>query len=449
MENHRYTPKHAESKASPRHTNNPQRTRASGEPVRKTYRKTGDDLYAAEAPQRRNTRRSVSAEPQRTRRGRTSRYRDADLFENEAHAYERRPLRRKKAKTGCALASLYFICIFGIALCISLVLIFSANDVLALVKPDQDISIVVAEDTTVDGISDQLDASGVVNYGMVFRLFNALQGDSDTIISAGTYTLNPTMDYDQIVSALTQTTSTTTVKVTIPEGYTIKQIRQTLLDNQVTSESLLDDALNNYPFKHEFLKDLQPPEDNWLEGYLFPDTYEFVQDSKQPVYEVINVMLNNFDDKYDEQIQEGAEELGLTTNEVVIIASLIEREAREEDEFAMISGVIHNRLNHSDEFPYLQIDASLQYAVGHNNPLTEADLQLDSPYNLYTHEGLPPGPICNPGYRALYAATHPDDHDYYYYVAMPDGTHLFAETNSEHNRNRERADEAWAEAEAE
>ena len=368
---------------------------------------------------------------------------------HKAQAYERRPPRRKKAKTGCALASLYFICIFGIALCISLVLIFSANDVLALVKPDQDISIVVAEDTTVDGISDQLDTSGVVNYGMVFRLFNALQGDSDTIISAGTYTLNPTMDYDQIVSALTQTTSTTTVKVTIPEGYTIKQIRQTLLDNQVTSESLLDDALNNYPFKHEFLKDLQPPEDNWLEGYLFPDTYEFVQDSKQPVYEVINVMLNNFDDKYDEQIQEGAEELALTTNEVVIIASLIEREAREEDEFAMISGVIHNRLNHSDEFPYLQIDASLQYAVGHNNPLTEADLQLDSPYNLYTHEGLPPGPICNPGYRALYAATHPDDHDYYYYVAMPDGTHLFAETNSEHNRNRERADEAWAEAEAE
>ena len=174
MENHRYTPKHAKSKASPRHTNNPQRTRASGEPVRKTYRKTGDDLYAAEAPQRRNTWRSVYAEPKRTPRCRTYPDPAADLFENEAHAYERRPPRRKKAKTGCALASLYFICIFGIALCISLVLIFSANDVLALVKPDQDISIVVAEDTTVDGISDQLDTSGVVNYGMVFRLFNAL-----------------------------------------------------------------------------------------------------------------------------------------------------------------------------------------------------------------------------------------------------------------------------------
>ncbi len=214
----------------------------------------------------------------------------------------------------------------------------------------------------------------------------------------------------------------------------------------MTSEALLDDALNNYAFKHDFLKDEQPPKENWLEGYLFPDTYEFVQDSKQPIYEVLNVMLNNFDTKYDEQIEEGAKELGLTTHEVVVIASLIEREAKEADEFSKISGVIHNRLNNNEEYPYLQIDASLQYAVGHNNPLTEEDLKLDSPYNLYTNKGLPPGPICNPGYNALYAATHPDDHDYYYYVAMPDGTHLFAETNSEHNRNRERAEEAWAEA---
>ena len=325
-------------------------------------------------------------------------------------------------------------------------LIFAANDALALVKDDQDISFVVSEDTTVSGISQQLDQSGVVNYGTFFRLFNSLQGDGDVIISAGVYTLNPTMDYDQIVSALTETTSTTTVKVTIPEGYTIAQIRQTLLDNNVTSEALLDDALNNYAFKHDFLKDEQPPRENWLEGYLFPDTYEFVQDSKQPIYEVLNVMLNNFDTKYDEQIEEGAKELGLTTHEVVVIASLIEREAKEADEFSKISGVIHNRLNNSEEYPYLQIDASLQYAVGHNNPLTEEDLKLDSPYNLYTNKGLPPGPICNPGYNALYAATHPDDHDYYYYVAMPDGTHLFAETNSEHNRNRERAEEAWAEA---
>lgn len=443
MENHRYTPKHSENKPRAKSTRNTtRRTSSMGESTRKSYRRKDADLFSDPTPHR-NARRNLNTESRSARR--SSRSQADDLFENETNAYYRQP-RRKKNKTGCALASLYFIVIFGVSICLAMVLIFAVNDALALVKTDRDISFVVAEDTTVSGISDQLDESGVVNYGTFFRLFNSLQGDGDIIISAGNYTLNPTMDYEQIVNALTETTSTTTVKITIPEGYTIKQIRQTLLDNHVTSEALLDDALNNYAFKHDFLKDEQPPEENWLEGYLFPDTYEFVQDSKQPVYEVLNVMLNNFDSKYDEQIQEGAEKLGLSTHEVVVIASLIEREAKEADEFAMISGVIHNRLTHSDEFPYLQIDASLQYAVGHNNPLTEADLQLDSPYNLYTNKGLPPGPICNPGYNALYAATHPDEHDYYYYVAMPDGTHLFAETNSEHNRNRERAAEAWEEA---
>lgn len=421
MENHRYTPKHSGRKAPTRQTATSGKKRSP-----RSYHRAGSSK-----PSSRPARHS-------------SRTRDDDLFETETGSYNRKT-RKKKNKTGCALASLYFIVIFGLSVCLSLVLIFTANDALALVKPDQDISFVIAEDTTVGEIGKQLDESGVVNYGTAFHLFNSLQGDGDIIISAGSYTLNPSMDYEQIVNALTETTSTTAVKVTVPEGYTIKQIRQTLLDNKITSEALLDDALNNHAFKHEFLKDQQPPRENWLEGYLFPDTYEFVQDSKQPVYEVLNVMLNNFDSKYDEKIQQGADELGLTTHEVVTIASLIEREAKDLDEFAMISGVIHNRLNHSDAYPYLQIDAALQYAVGHNNPLTEADLKLDSPYNLYTNKGLPPGPICNPGYNALYAATHPDEHDYYYYVAMPDGTHLFAETNSEHNRNRERADEAWAE----
>ncbi len=350
----------------------------------------------------------------------------------------------KKPKTGCALASLYFICLFGISVCLSLVLIFSANDVLALVKTDMDIEVVVAEDTTIDGVSKQLDERGVVNYGTLFRLFNKIKGDDGTIVSAGTYTLNPSMDYSQILRALTKTTSTTSVKITIPEGYTTAQIRQTLLEGHVTSSALIDNALNSYPFKHTFLKDLKPPKANWLEGYLFPDTYEFIQDSKQPVHEVVNVMLNNFDKKYDAQIKEGAEELGLTTHEVVTIASLIEREAKEGSEFAKISGVIHNRLKNKEQFPNLQIDASLQYAVGHNNRLTDADKQLDSPYNLYIQKGLPPGPICNPGYNALYAATHPQEHGYYYYVAMPDGTHLFAKTNSQHNKNRAKADKAWA-----
>lgn len=441
MENHRYTPKHSATKSRTKRTNNARRDTSSAQSGTSKTRSRKDTSLSSGSSSRPNSGR---------RQGSASSYRydydDQNLFEDETYFGQSNNSRGEKNKTGCALASLYFIVIFGVSVCLSLFLIFAANDVLALVKTDEDVSVVIAQDTTVSEIGKQLDESGVVNYGILFRLFNTLNGDGDVIVSAGSYTLNPTMDYGQIIRALTNTTSTTTVKVTIPEGYTIAQIRQTLLDNKVTSQALLDDALTNYAFKHEFLKDLQPPKNNWLEGYLFPDTYEFIQDSKQPVNEVINVMLNNFDEKYDDSIQEGADKLGMSTNEVVIIASLIEREAKEIDEFAKISGVIHNRLNNSSEFPYLQIDASLQYAVGHNNKLTDADKELDSPYNLYKYKGLPPGPICNPGYNALYAATHPDDHDYYYYVAMPDGTHLFAETNSQHNRNRQRAEEAWAEA---
>lgn len=409
MENHRYQPKHTGDSASPR------KYRSRSAAPRRSVRRAEEQAPARRA----SSARSGGTPPPAPR--------------------------RKKQKAGCGFAALYFVFIFGVSVCLALVAIFAANDVLALVKPDTEISVVIDEDTTLSEISDVLDESGVVNYGNLFRLFYQVKGDNP-IIGAGTYTLNPTMDYSQIVHAMTQTTSTTTVKVTIPEGYTIAQIRQALIDNKVTSAGLLDSALNEYAYRHSFLQDLKPPAENWLQGYLFPDTYEFVQDSKKPTHEVINKMLLNFENKYDEQIQEGAAELGRNMHEIVTIASLIEREAKAEDEFTKIAGVIYNRLNHSDEFPYLQIDASLQYAVGHNKALTDADLQLDSPYNLYTHKGLPPGPICNPGYTALYAATHPDTHDYYYYVAMPDGTHLFAETNAQHNRNREKAERAFSDA---
>ena len=134
-------------------------------------------------------------------------------------------------------------------------------------------------------------------------------------------------------------------------------------------------------------------------------------------------------------------------HDIVTIASLIEREAQRDDERARIAGVIYNRLNNADEFPYLQVDASVLYGLGRTGgKLSEADLQSDSEYNLYNHKGLPPGPICNPGYASLYAASHPENHDYYYYVAMPDGTHLFATSYEEHERNIEASNKAQAEA---
>ena len=124
---------------------------------------------------------------------------------------------------------------------------------------------------------------------------------------------------------------------------------------------------------------------------------------------------------------------GLTIAEVVKVASLVEKEAKLADERTTIAGVIYNRL-HSSSFPYLQIDATIMYATGHKDTLTADDLKIDSPYNTYTHEGLPPTAICNPGVSCLMAAIQPEKTRYYYYVADTDGSHIFSRTLDEHNR---------------
>lgn len=351
---------------------------------------------------------------------------------------------QKKQNKGCASTLVYLITILLISIVLSLIAIFVANDVFALVKDDKDIILEVPQNTKISKLSGELDKKDVVNYGLIFKIF-LLVTDKDGEVLAGSYKLSPSMDYAQIARSLRNTDTQDTVTVTIPEGYTIAQIKQTLIEKGVCSEDALNEALNNYPFKHEFLEDKLPPSQNWLEGYLFPDTYTFYKDG-DAVKDVINKMLNNFDNRFDENIINGAEELGISIEEAVIIASLIEREAKVAEEFSMISGVIHNRLN-SSKFPYLEIDASLLYGLGRTSgELTKKDLETDTPYNTYLHKGLPPTPICNPGYNALYAATHPDEHDYYFYVAMPDGSHLFASTNSKHEQNKEKAKEAFAEA---
>ena len=364
--------------------------------------------------------------------------------ERSAQPRHSRRRTRKPSNSGCGGALLYLIVVIGISIVLSMVAIFVANDVFALVKSDSHISFTVKENTKISTLCKQLDDDGVVNYGTIFKLFLNVTHKNVEVL-AGTYDLSPAMDYNQIVRALRNADKQQTVKVTIPEGYSIAQIKDALLGNGVCTEDDLNKALNEYAYKHDFLQDMLPPSDNWLEGYLFPDTYTFYKNG-DAVKDVVNKMLNNFDARYDDTIKEGAKKLDRSMQEIVIVASLVEREAKVADEFPMIAGVIYNRLE-SSRFPTLDIDASVLYGLGRTSgTLTSKDLKTDTPYNTYLHEGLPPGPICNPGYNALYAASHPSEHNYYFYVAMPDGSHLFATTNSEHERNRRKAEEAFAEA---
>ena len=361
---------------------------------------------------------------------------------------KRRRRSRRVKNSGCAGTVGYVIAVLGISIVLSLAAVFIANDVFAFVKDNAVKEITVSENTDLLSLADQLDNEGVINYGTIFKLYVRVKGDNQGVL-AGSYALNHNMDYGQIIDTLVNMSSTETMQITIPEGYSIAQIKQLLLDEHVCTEDALDEELNTYAFKHEFLQSELPAEEGWLEGYLFPDTYEIYK-GNATVRNTINTMLNNFGDKYDEEIQAGADALGRSMHDIVTVASLIEREAQVDSERATIAGVIYNRLNNSGEFPYLQVDASVLYGLGRTGgTLSEEDLNSDSPYNLYNHEGLPPGPICNPGYASLYAAAHPEEHNYYYYVAMPDGTHLFANSYEEHQANIATSDAAQAAAQAE
>lgn len=376
---------------------------------------------------------------------------DYDKYDNQENQEVRRKRRRSRRhkNSGCAGTMVYVIAVVGASLVISLAAIFTANDVFAFVKDNAMQQFYVSENTKLADLAKDLDKQGIINYGTVFKAYLAVKGDSADDVLAGEYQLNPSMDYGQIIDKLTNSSSSDTLQITIPEGYSVAQVRQLLLDNHVCTADALDKVLNQYPFKHDFLQDEKPVEEGWLEGYLFPDTYEIYKGNGSVVY-TVNKMLNNFASRYGSEITDGANELGRSMHDIVTVASLVEREAQRDDERARIAGVIYNRLNNSSEFPYLQVDASVLYGLGRTSgKLTDEDLKSDSPYNLYTAEGLPPGPICNPGYASLYAASHPESHDYYYYVAMPDGSHLFASSYEEHQRNIATSNAAQAQAASE
>lgn len=214
-------------------------------------------------------------------------------------------------------------------------------------------------------------------------------------------------------------------KVTFPEGFTLEKMAARLVDKKVLPDGktfLTLATTQGKTFKASF------PLPANLEGYLFPDTYNFPPNTDEK--KVIQMLLSTFDRKVASKIVES----GKPVKETLIKASLIEREAEVEEDRAKIAGVIENRLKKNMR---LQIDATVQYALPeHKSRLLFADLKYKSPYNTYLVKGLPPGPICNPGIPSVEAALAPEKSDYLFYVAGKDGKrHLFASTFEEHRKN--------------
>jgi UPF0755 protein len=246
----------------------------------------------------------------------------------------------------------------------------------------------------------------------------------DAKLKAGSFSLSRSMGVKEIGSQLVKGQNVNH-SVTIPEGYTVKEIGQLLLEKKNIGPQDWQKALqDDYDFA--FLPPKNSP--NRLEGYLYPDTYVFAE--KADAHAIIEQMLENFQARWDKQFARTVKDRNLNQRDVIIIASLIEREAQQADERKRIAGVIYNRL--AIDMP-LQIDATVLYSLGtHKDQVDYADLKVDSPYNTYLYNGLPVGPISCPGSASIAAALQPERNEYYYYVSRGDGSHQFSKTFAEH-----------------
>ena len=344
------------------------------------------------------------------------------------------PKKKKKKKKRSTLGSsmTYILMVFGISAILAVVGWTIANDLLALNKEEATASIYVAEDADFGDVVDQLKDKGIINYKSVFSIFTTLSGGQDKI-SPGTYNLNTDMDYRAIINNLgSSSAARASALVTIPEGYTMDQIFALLEEKGVSSVAKLQDMAANHDYAFSFLQDIPLGDYHRLEGYLFPDTYEFYM-GEDPKY-IINKMLVNFDAKVTDAMRQQIWDKGYSIGQVLTVASMIEKES-DGTERATISSVIYNRLNNPSGGTqgYLQIDATIQYVLPEGEIVTSDHYaSVQSPYNTYLNKGLPPGAICNPGLESIVAAINPESTNFYYYALGDDDKHHFFSSYSEH-----------------
>lgn len=383
---------------------------------------------------------------------------------NRTRAVKKGRPRRRKGEGLLGIPNIIATCVWAcLVLLISVTLgrlaWVCASEILAFGREDKTVTITVYENDTIDDITQKLQANELIQYPGLFKLYAKFAVD-DGDIKPGIWDLNTKYDYHALVKMMSPSSSRDVVKVMIPEGYSCRQIFALLEENKVcTVQDIESYAASGELNDYWFLDGVARGDRYCLEGFLFPDTYEFYQNDSPR--SILNKMLSNFDTRFDEDMRGRIQTLNahltdlmrrdgrtqdyidshlFTVRDVVNVASMIEKETSSAEEGYTIASVIYNRLFYWHGNPaYLNIDATIIYALNGKTDLTAEDLRVDSPYNTYTNVGLTPGPISNPGLNSLRAALEPADTNYYYYVLDPTaGSHVFSTTQEEHEANRAR-----------
>lgn len=358
------------------------------------------------------------------------------------------PSSSKKRIGGNSFVAVFCLVVLVFTVALSGIAISCINDILAISRSEETVTINIPGDATTNEIIDILSDNGLVKQKTFCKIFysamdwfknlNKEKKPGPPTYLNGVYYVQKNLGLEGYLTEFKEIQkSADTVSLAFPEGWTIYQMFERLEKYGVCSKDKLIASLQGTTFDNDFVSDIP---DNMnrtfaLEGYFYPETYEFYEGSDPN--SVIRKFLNTSETKWTEEYEEQCKKLGYTRDEIIIIASIIQREAANKEQMGLISSVIHNRLRHSVSWPTLGCDSTANYITSYvARNVSEADaINYEQKYNTYYIQGLPPGPICNPGDDAINAALFPDDTDYYFFRHDKYGEIYMAVTQSEHDSN--------------
>lgn len=320
-------------------------------------------------------------------------------------------------------------------------LMVGVDDLLAVSRASGSAQVELEENCSVGDVADALKEQGVINNSFFFTMYCLVTGADDGF-GQGSFTLDTNLDYEAIINYL-QTTGNRqdVVTITFPEGLSLLEVAQKLEENEVcTVEEVLEAANSGEYDNYDFINAIDNEEDRYykLEGYLFPDTYDFYKGEDPKI--ALGKMINNCQNRFSKETRDEIQEQGYTIDEVLTLASIVQAEATDEKDMRMVAGILINRLENgaSRDIYRLECDSTTYYPYRSKSQVPEEERDtFKSTYDTYTIEGLPPGPICNPGMDAIQAVLEPSSESagMYYFCHDADGNAYYASTWSQHEAN--------------
>ncbi len=353
-----------------------------------------------------------------------------------------------KRKAVNSVVAVFCVVILIFSTAFSALAISCINDILAIGRSDEKVTVNIPNGLTTDEVIDILADEGLVKQKLFCKVFykaftfvkniNKEKKPAEPVYFGDIYYVTKNMGLEGYLTEFRETAKTVdTVSLVFPEGWTIYQIFDKIDEFGVCSKTELLSSISGADFDYDFIEEIADSSYRTfkLEGYLYPETYEFYE--KSNANSVIRKFIDTFEARWTDEYEAQREKLGLTRDEIITIASIIQREAANKEQMGLISSVLHNRLSHAVSWPTLGCDSTKNYITNYVRPnITSAQAAIfEQYYNTYYCQGLPPGPICNPGDDAINAALFPEDTNYYYFRHDKYGKIYMAKTQAEHDQN--------------